>query len=102
MSEEFQRLVYERGNSLRSKSRIELLELTACPTEKVEIDGRTGTVDIIVEEEPEGSLRVVVQGFIETKWLRWAGVKNVALDGFRIDSDSKLSPLGDKEFYEFD
>jgi len=99
---EFRRLVDERGRSLRSKSRAELLELIACPTEMVEIDRRLGTIDIIVEEEPHGSLRVVVQGFIETNWFPRVGIKNVALDGFRMNVDGHLSPLADKEFYEFD
>jgi hypothetical protein len=102
MSEKFRRLVDERGRTLRSKSRAELLDLQDRPTERVEIDGQAGTIELIVEEEPEGSLRVVVQGFIDTKWFPHVGVKNVALDGFRLDSNGNISPLQDKEFYEFD
>ena len=92
----------ERGQALRSKSRAELLDLQDCPSEWVEIDGSSGTIDLIVEEEPSGSLRVVVQGFLDTKHLPGLGVKNVALDGFRMDSDEIVSPLRDEEFYEFD
>ena len=102
MIEEFQKLVDERGQALRSKSRAELLGLQDCPTEWVEIDGSSGTIDLIVEEEPSGSLRIVVQGFLATKHFPRLGVKNVALDGFRIDSDEKLSELRYEEFYEFD
>lgn len=47
-------------------------------------------------------LRVVIQGFLKTKWLPWIGVKHVALDGFRMNADDRLSPLRDEEFYEFD
>lgn len=102
MSEEVKRIVDERGHALRYNSRTELLELQTCPTDKVEIDGRAGTIDIIVQEESESSLRVVVQGFLDTKWFPLLGVKNVALDGFRIDSAGKASQLRDEEFYEFD
>lgn len=52
---EFQRLVDERGRELRSKSRAELLDLQDCPTEKVKINGQAGTIDLIVQEEPEGA-----------------------------------------------
>lgn len=102
MIEEFQRLVDERGRSLRSKSRAELRDLQDCPTERVEIEGQAGTIDVIVEEEPAGSLRVVVQGFLDTKRLPRLGVRHVALDGFRTDSDNIVSDLRDEEFYEFD
>lgn len=102
MSEEFQKLIEERGRELRLKSRAELLGLQDCPTESVEIDGQAGTIDLIVEEEPAGSLRVVVQGFLATKRFPRLGAKHVALDGFRIDFDDTLFNLRDGEFYEFD
>ncbi|HMJ07912.1 MAG TPA: hypothetical protein VK468_02835 [Pyrinomonadaceae bacterium] len=102
MIEAFRKLVEERGRGLRSKSRAELLDLQDCPTERVEIDGQAGTIDLIVEEEPAGSLRVVVQGFLDTKRFPRLGFKNVALYGFRMDSDDTLSALRDEEFYEFD
>ena len=102
MREEFQTLVDERGTALRSKTFAELLNLQVCLTEHVEIDGRAGTIDLIIEDEPTGSLRIVVQGFLNSKWFAWLGVKNVSLDGFRMDSDGRITPLGDEEFYEFD
>ena len=100
--EEFRSLVNGRGRALRAKSRTELLTLQDSSTENVEIDGQTGTIDLIVEEEPQGSLRVVVQGFIETNWFPRLGVKNVALDGFRMNTDGTISELRDEEFYEYD
>ncbi len=102
-SAEFRKLVNERGQTLRSKARAELLDLGYSDPEIIEIDGRKGTIDLIVEEEPEGSLRVVVQGFLNvTKWLPRLGGQHVALDGFRMNSAGEIAPLGDKEFYEFD
>jgi hypothetical protein len=102
MRGEFQELVDERGRGLRSKSRAELLDLQYLPTEKVEINGQRGTISLIVEEETEGSLRVVVQGFLDTKSFPRIGVKHVALDGFRMDPNGNLSELRDEEFNEFD
>ena len=102
MIEEFRKLVDERGRALRVKSRAELLDSQDCPTQNVEIDGQAGTIDLIVEEEAGGSLRVVVQGFLDMKRFPRLEVKNVALDGFRMDSDDRLSALRDEEFYEFD
>lgn len=102
VSDGFQKLVDERGKDLRSKSLAELLDLQDAPVEEVEIDGRAGTIGLIVQEESAGSLRVIVQGFLSTKWFPWLGIKNVALDGFRMDSDGTLSALRDEEFNEFD
>lgn len=102
VSEKFQVLVDERSQILRSRSREELLELQVCPTEEVTIDGRTGTIDVIVEKGLEGSLRVVVQGFLNSKWFPWLGVKSVSLAGFRMGLDGSLTELRDEEFYEFD
>ena len=102
MIEEFRKLVDERGRALRLKSCAELLDSQDCPTQNVKIDGQAGTIDLIVEEEAGGSLRVVVQGFLDMKRFPRLEVKNVALDGFRMDSDDRLSALRDEEFYEFD
>ena len=102
MSEQFRRRIEERGQTLRSKSPAELLELQNCPTETVKIDGQTGTIDLIVEEERGGSLRIVIQGFLDTKRLPRLGVKHVELDGFRVDAHGELSELREEEFYEFD
>jgi hypothetical protein len=100
--EKFRKLVDERGRVLRSKSRTELLDLQGRPTEKVEIDGQAGTIDVIVDEEAGGYLRIVVQGFLDTNLFTRLGIKNVALDGFRMESDDTLSALRDEEYYEFD
>jgi len=100
MSEEFKDLVEAFGRELRGKSYDELLSLQDVPTRTVEIDARRGTIDLIVEDERDVALRVVIQGFLDGKWL--TSVKNVALDGFRIGRDGQITALRDEEFYEFD
>ncbi len=102
MSDEFQKIVDEHGKTLRGKSRSELLDLQDVPTEIVEVDGRKGTIDLNVEEESRGSLRIVVQGFLDTKWFSRLGIKNVSLNGFRLEADGSISELRDEEYYEFD
>lgn len=102
MNDEFQRLVDERGSGLRKQTREELLGLYDAPIEEVQIAGQAGTIALIVEEDPEGSLRVIVQGFLATKRLPRLGIKHVALDGFRMNADATISELRDEEFYEFD
>lgn len=100
--EEFQKRVDEHGIVLRTKTRSELLRLNDAPVQEVELQGQAGMIVFIVEEEPEGSLRIVVQGSLDTKSLPRVGVKHVALDGFRMNADDTLSPLRDEEYYEFD
>ncbi len=100
--QKFQILVNERGQALRSKSRIDLIGLQTSPIEIVKIDGRAGTIGTIVEDESEGSLRVVVQGFLDSKWFSQLGVKSVALDGFRMNAEGEITALADEEFYGFD
>ncbi len=100
--EEFQKLVDENGIVLRTKSRSALLRLKDAPIEEVNLQGQAGTIAFIVEEEPEGSLRIVVQGFLDTKLLSSVGIKHVALDGFRMNADNSLSSLRDEEYREFD
>ena len=100
--EKFQKRVEEHCIMLRTKSRSELLGLNDAPVEEVDLGGQAGTIAFILEEETKGSLRIVVQGFLDTKLLPSIGVKHVALDGFRMNADDTLSPLRDEEFYEFD
>jgi hypothetical protein len=53
-----------------------------------------------VEPKDDGSLRVVVQGFMPSKWLSL--VSSVALDGFYQRPAGTIEPMPDEEFYEFD
>lgn len=88
---EFRQVVNERGNTLRSLSPDELIAASKRPIESLRIGRRSATIGVIVQTRPDGSLRVVVQGFMSTRFLPG---KNVALDGFY--------KMPDKEFYEFD
>ncbi len=97
---EFRRLVKARGDVLRTKSRDELIAAGRQPTETWDVEGRPVTVAVIVEPKDDGSLRVVVQGFMRSKWL--SGVSSVALDGFYQRPAGAIEPMPDEEFYEFD
>jgi hypothetical protein len=97
---EFRRMVNERGASLRALSRDELLAAGEWPVETIEFQDRPATVGVIVETREDGSLRVVVQGFISARLA--PGWKHVALDGFYKRPSGAVEPMPDREFYEFD
>lgn len=97
---DFRQLVNQRGEALRKLSRTELLAEGESAVEAFEFQGQHATVGIIVEPKDDGSLRVVVQGFISARQAsRW---KHVALDGFYWRPSGLIEPMPDKEFYEFD
>ena len=80
-------------------SQEQLLSARSSPTEHLRVDGRAATINTIVESNPDGSLRVVVQGFMAT---RIGFGKNVALDGFYKLGNGSVAPMPKHEFYEFD
>jgi hypothetical protein len=88
--------VSERGVALRVLARDELLAAARPSTEHLQIDKRSATIDTIVESRPDGSLRIVVQGFLASRPGR-----HVALDGFYKRPDGSVDPMPDEEFYEF-
>jgi hypothetical protein len=52
-----------------------------------------------VQSKPDGTLRVVIQGFMKARFIPG---KHVALDGFYKHPDGTVSKMPNKEFYEFD
>ena len=97
---EFRRMVKARGDALRGMPRDELIAAGRQPAETWEVAGRPATVSVIVEDKDDGSLRVVVQGFMPSKWV--SAVSSVALDGFYKRPTGAIEPMPDEEFYEFD
>jgi hypothetical protein len=94
----FCKIVNERGERLRKLTQEELKTLGAKPTEQLFVESRPATIDIIVQSKPDGTLRVVVQGFMEARLIPG---KNVDLDGFSKNPDGSVSPMSHKKFYEF-
>jgi len=95
----FREIINERGERLRKLTQEELKKLAAEVPEQLTFDSRPATVGIIVESKPDGSLRVVVQGFMKARFIPG---KHVALDGFYKHPDGTVSAMRDEEFYEFD
>ena len=93
----FRDIVNERGQRLRGMPFEELKRLDE-PTEQFELDGRSSRIRIIVQPQPSGGVRVVVQGFIKAKLIGW----NVALHGFYKYPDQTIAEMPPEEFYEFD
>ena len=78
----------------------EIRRLGAEPVERIGVESRAATIGIIVQEMPSGAARVVVQGFMDSRWFR--SVKSVALDGFYKHPNGSVGPMPNEEFYEFD
>lgn len=95
---EFRRMIKARGDVLRTMSREQLITAGQQLTEAWNVEGRPATVSVVVEPLDDGSLRVVVQGFMPAKWLG----QHVALDGFYHRPAGVIEPMADEEFYDFD
>ena len=95
----FRLIVDERGERLRQLTFESLKRLTTEPIENITVESRPATISIIVQPKPDGSLRVVVQGFMKARFVPG---KHVALDGFYKHPDGTVTPMAANEFYEFD
>jgi hypothetical protein len=95
----FRKIVDERGERLRTLTQEELKKLAAERPEQLIFDSRPATIGIIVQPKPDGSLRVVIQGFMKARFIPG---KHVALDGFYKHPDGTVGTMPDKEFSEFD
>jgi hypothetical protein len=96
----FRKIVEGRGEKLRTLPFEDLKRLTAKPIEHLKVESRPATISIIVQPKSDGSLRIVVQGFMNTRWFLPG--KHVALDGFYKHPDGTVTRMPDNEFYEFD
>jgi len=94
----FREIVNERGERLREVPFEDLKALATARTESLTVDSRPATIAIIVQSLPSGGLRVVVQGFMDARFIPG---KHVALDGFYKYPDETIAPMPDDEFYEF-
>jgi len=95
----FRKLVEERGELLRKLPLEELRRLGAEPREHLTVESRPATIGIIVQARPNGSIRVVIQGFMKARFVPGA---HVALDGFYKHPDGTVTAMPDEEFNQFD
>jgi hypothetical protein len=95
----FQQIVNERGEGLRTLSFEDLKQEVNQSTQHFSVESRPATISVIVQPRPDGSLRVVVQGFMKARHLPG---KHVAIDGFYKHPDGTVTPMDSGEFYEFD
>ena len=95
----FRKIVDERGQQLRKMGWEELMKLASEPPERSFVESRPATIGIIAQTRSDGSLRVVIQGFMKARFIPG---KHVALDGFYKHADGSVSAMPDEEFYEFD
>ena len=95
----FRKIVDERGERLRKLTQEELKKLAAEWSEQLMVESRAATIGIIVQPQPDGSIRVVIQGFMKARFLPG---KHVALDGFYKYPDGRVGIMPNDEFYQFD
>ena len=95
----FRKIVEERGGQLRNLTYENLKGLTNEPVEHIMFDSRPSTIGIFVLRKPNGTLQVVVQGFMKARFFPG---KHVALDGFYKHPDGSVTPMPADEFYRFD
>jgi hypothetical protein len=96
----FREIVNARGESLRTLPFEQLASMTNAPqAEDLTVDGRRATINTIVESVEADRLRIVVQGFLST---RFVSGHHVALDGFYKNRDGAVAPMLDEEFWDYD
>lgn len=93
------KIVNERGERLRKLTQEELKKLATEPTEQLIVESRPATIGIIVQSKSDGTLPVVIRGFMKARLIPG---KNVALDGFCKHPDGTVSAMPDRELDEFD
>ena len=97
----FEEIVNARGNLLRNLSYQELKDLEDSPVEHLSVEPKNATIAIIVQTMADSSLRIVVQGFMDSGFFGTL-IQDVALDGFYKFADGTTKPMPDDEFKEFD
>jgi hypothetical protein len=95
----FRTMVNERGARLRQLPFAKLKQLMNEPIEQVMVESRKATIGIIVLALPSGGIQVVLQGFLEHRFMPG---KSVALDGFYKYPDETTAPMSTEDFYVFD
>jgi hypothetical protein len=93
------KIVNERGERLRKLTQEELKKLATEPTEQLIVESRLATIGIIVQSKSDGTLRVVIRGFMKARLIPG---KHVALDGFYKHPDGTVSAMPDRELDAFD
>lgn len=86
-----------RISGLKKKSFIELSQLEDYQGEKVTQNGKSCTVAVWKDAISDDELRIVIQ--IYRYWF--LGIGKMDADGFKIDSEGKISDLTKEELYDF-
>ena len=95
----FRQIVKKRGEQLRSIPFEELKHQTDQPEEHITVESRQAKISVIVQPCQDGTVRVVVQGFMEPRLLPG---KHVAIDGFYKHPDGTVTPMSSGELYDYD
>jgi hypothetical protein len=84
-------------SELKRKSFTELSQLESYQEEKIIQDNNSCTMTILKDKVNDSELRIVIQ--IYCHWI--LGIGNMYADGFRTNSEGKISNLTEEELYDF-
>jgi hypothetical protein len=84
-------------SEIKRKSFTELSQLEDCKEEKIVEDENSCTMTILKDAINDSELRIVIQ--IYCHWI--LGIGNMYADGFRKNSEGKISNLTEEELYDF-
>jgi len=96
---QLQQIVKERGKLLRNIALEDLKQLANQPDECIRVGSRPATISVVVHPQDDGSVRVVVQGFMKARLLPG---KHVAVDGFYKHGDGTVASMNTEELYNYD
>lgn len=97
LQETVNELSEKRLSALKEKSFIELSQLEDYQGEKVAQNGKSCTVAVWKDVINDDELRIVVQ--VYRYWF--LGIGKMDANGFRINSEGKISDLTKEELYDF-
>jgi hypothetical protein len=84
-------------SELKRKSFTELSQLESYQEERIVQDDNSCTMTILKDTVNDSELRIVIQ--IYCHWI--LGIGNMYVDGFRTNSEGKISNLTEEELYDF-
>jgi hypothetical protein len=94
-------MVDQRGAVLRAQPFEELMRRSESHSgESVTVESRSASIVTMIDTMPDGSIRVVLRGTLEPKFIPIG--YSVAMDGFYKHPDQRVVAMTERELHEFD
>jgi hypothetical protein len=76
----------------------ELSQLDVVSIEEITVESHPSTISIHVQPTEDRGIRVIVQGFMKARFVPGS---HVALDGFRMHPDGRITAMEEGELNQF-